>query len=91
MNAVIMTKLKINSLDITKINYKTWAVGGKMHLRKKWALRNHRLVENYIRWEKEKPFYLHQFNDCLEDEVYHKKDLEDLWWLNPWKKGSELM
>ena len=36
MNSVIMsnlTKLKIDALDITRNNYKTWAVGSKMHLR----------------------------------------------------------
>ena len=36
MNTVIMsnlTKLKIDALDITRNNYKTWAVGAKMHVR----------------------------------------------------------
>ena len=36
MNTVIMsnlTKLKVNALNITRNNFKTWAVGAKMHLR----------------------------------------------------------
>ena len=28
-----LTKLKIDALDITRNNYKTWAVGANMHLR----------------------------------------------------------
>ena len=60
MNNVIMwvlTKLKIDALGITRNNYKTWAVGAKMHLRENELWKIIDII--YIGWEKDKAMIIY--------------------------------
>ena len=84
MNTVIMsnlTKLEINTLDITENNYMTWAAGAKMHLRGNKLLEIIDSSKTVSDEKKEKAmiFLRHHIHDGLKDEYITKEDPCDLW------------
>ena len=76
-----LTKLKINALDITRNNYKTWTVGAKMNLH----LRENELWKiidklKTISDEKKKSHDIYTNSMMVyKMRCIMRKDLEDLW------------
>ena len=68
----ILTKLKMNKCPwYYKKLLKDLDSGCKDVPERKWALRNHHY--KLYKMRKKTPWYLHQFNNGLEYEVYHEK------------------
>lgn len=74
----VLTKLKIDALDITRNNYKTWVVDAKMHLRGNEVFE---IIDiNYIGWEKDKAMIIYTTLIIVyKMRCIMRKDLKDLW------------